>query len=117
MEKDLRQMMWDNAGIVRTADGLEEARAAIKRWREDLAGLRGGTSEAEIERRSLEIRLSLSEMVCRAAAEREESRGVHYRKDFPKQDDENWLKNICFQRVEGQLEMSCSRIGGGGRCV
>jgi succinate dehydrogenase/fumarate reductase flavoprotein subunit len=41
--------------------------------------------------------LTLSSMVVKAGLLREESRGAHFRSDFPASDDKNWLKNIVFQ--------------------
>ena len=40
--------------------------------------------------------LMLSGMVVKAALLREESRGAHFRTDFPVSDDKSWLKNIVF---------------------
>jgi succinate dehydrogenase/fumarate reductase flavoprotein subunit len=43
----------------------------------------------------------VSELACRAALERQESRGVHFRTDYPNTDNENWKKNICFSDKKG----------------
>jgi succinate dehydrogenase/fumarate reductase flavoprotein subunit len=50
----------------------------------------GGSSE-EIQR-ILELRsaAAAAELILEAAQRREESRGAHFREDFPNQDDENW---------------------------
>jgi len=42
--------------------------------------------------------LRISEMVCRAALIRKESRGAHYREEHPKEDNNNWLKNIVIRK-------------------
>jgi len=39
--------------------------------------------------------VELAETVIAGALAREESRGAHYRLDFPKRDDVNWLKHTC----------------------
>jgi succinate dehydrogenase/fumarate reductase flavoprotein subunit len=39
----------------------------------------------------------IASMVAQSALAREESRGDHYRKDFPQRDDPHWLKHIVFQ--------------------
>ena len=50
------------------------------------------------DRRSLELKnmLSLARLVARSALQREETRGVHCRSDFPERDDVNWRRhNDC----------------------
>jgi succinate dehydrogenase/fumarate reductase flavoprotein subunit len=39
-------------------------------------------------------------MVASSAPRREESRGVHYREDFPTEDDHNWQRNIIIVKGE-----------------
>jgi L-aspartate oxidase len=46
----------------------------------------------------LQNMLSISRMIIRAALEREETRGVHVRTDFPATDDEHWQRHIAFRR-------------------
>ena len=47
--------------------------------------------------------LEISELLVRGAIMRKESRGAHYRSDFPKK-DRKWLKNIVFKKNEDKLE-------------
>ena len=58
-------------------------------------------------RRAIEAANSLqvAELMVRAALAREESRGNHFREDYPRQDDQNWRKNIIFQLVDGELHL------------
>jgi len=73
--EDLRKVMWDRAGLVRTGAGLWEARNAIV----DLQSILGRTIAG---RNAAELAL----MMVMAALRRSESRGGHYRADYPEPD-------------------------------
>jgi L-aspartate oxidase len=70
----LQELMWNDAGLYRDADSLSAASATLAAWTAD------GASVAEREDANL---LDLARLVVRAALAREESRGAHYRTDFP----------------------------------
>jgi L-aspartate oxidase len=72
---DLRQIMWDRVGLIRTGSGLWEARNHIFELNGVLRRTIGGRVAAE-----------LSLMVVLAALRRSESRGGHYRADYPEPD-------------------------------
>ena len=44
--------------------------------------------------------LTVAEIVCRSALLRTESRGSHFRSDFPREDNENWLANLIASKAE-----------------
>ena len=69
--------MWRDAGLLRDAAGLWQAQAG-------LAALQA-TQPVGISRKALEARnlLVVAQAIVQAALGREESRGAHYRKDFP----------------------------------
>ena len=75
----LRQVMWGDAGLVRTAEGLRRAVAAVL---EEERGLK----ERPPTRAGLEARnmLYVGRLIAESALRREESRGSHYRSDFPR---------------------------------
>ena len=54
--------------------------------------------------------LTVSEMVCRAALKRTESRGAHYRTDYPKENNEQWLKNIEISDKGGHMTLMVTPI-------
>jgi len=51
--------------------------------------------------------ITVCRLVVNSARHREESRGAHYREDFPATDNEKWLKNICQKKADGfELELT-----------
>jgi fumarate reductase flavoprotein subunit len=79
--------MWDRAGLVRDAAGLGEARAGLERIADGLerAGVPGhGTfNVAWQDWLNLTNQVTVARLIVGSALERRESRGAHYRSDFP----------------------------------
>jgi L-aspartate oxidase len=73
----LRAVMWRDAGLLRDAEGLRRAGAELERMK--------GTMPRGMSRRAIEARnlLTVAEVMVASALGREESRGAHYRLDFP----------------------------------
>lgn len=74
----LQTLMWDNVGIERTRTSLEAAAAQLNRWHSETS------SVYALETGNL---LALARVVVAAALAREESRGAHFRNDFPETSD------------------------------
>ena len=88
----LQRLMWECAGIERDATRLERALATIATWHEASPATR-----PEFERRQM---ATLAQLMLRAALQRTESRGAHYRGDFPERDDAHWLRRQVFRRAD-----------------
>jgi len=102
---ELNTLLWDHAGIVRSAEGLHEGLAALQAVRERAGRLRGGTPECLEWATNLRFMLSTAETILRCALMRSESRGAHFREDFPQLDPE-WEQNIlCSHASDGELRM------------
>ncbi|MEO5802545.1 MAG: FAD-binding protein [Verrucomicrobiota bacterium] len=102
LREELGKLMWEKVGIVRDGGKLKAALseiAAFQKRAEQLAPS-GGRIFNLTWQQSLDLRnmLTASELIARGALLREESRGAHYREDFPNADNENWLKNIYLAR-------------------
>jgi len=105
LRRELNNVMWRKAGIVREKESLEAALKEIERIAVCLKGV--GTKDYKELMRYLELEhmVLLSEMVCRSALLRTESRGAHYRRDYPEEDSENWLKNIIIGKRDSGLSL------------
>jgi L-aspartate oxidase len=73
----LQQLLWNSAGVHRSGVGLTAAAAALAEWS---APDPSSTAVTALEDRNL---LDLARLLVAAALDREESRGAHYRSDFP----------------------------------
>jgi L-aspartate oxidase len=87
---EVKRIMWDRVGIVRNERGLKEALAALE----------------EIAARPLNTRswnfVTLARLVAEAALTRRESRGAHYRDDFPEPDDERFQRHTLQRRGDSK---------------
>jgi succinate dehydrogenase / fumarate reductase, flavoprotein subunit len=105
VREKMQQLMTEACSVFRSGDGLAKALEAIGELREtyeniaiDDPGLRFNTDLLEaLELGSL---LHLAEAILVSAKAREESRGAHFREDFPERDDEKWLKHTLVQKTE-----------------
>jgi L-aspartate oxidase len=88
---EAQQLMESNVGIVRDGRGLT---AAIKRLLEIKAALPAATTRHRAESRNI-VESGLA--IARAALARTESRGGHYRSDYPVKDDVNFRKHSVMQ--------------------
>jgi L-aspartate oxidase len=77
---ELRDLMWKYAGLLRDAAGLHEAQRALASL---ATSMPKGLSRRALEARNLH---TVAELIVAAALGREESRGAHYRNDFPQRD-------------------------------
>jgi succinate dehydrogenase / fumarate reductase flavoprotein subunit len=101
----LNRTMTDKVGVFRTGEELTEAVeeiAALRRRYESLRVPAGETpfNSQLIEHLELGCLLDLSEITTGAACRRTESRGAHYRLDYPQRDDANWLHHTLVRRGE-----------------
>ncbi|UCD77892.1 MAG: FAD-binding protein [Desulfobacterales bacterium] len=109
IRRRIQRQVWENAGTLRSGDQLKEALQALEGLRQDQAQSVCGSDERVynrewlclLENRSL---LDLLEVIARCALAREESRGVHLRKDWPDQ-SEKWQCNLLAARSPQGLKI------------
>ena len=101
----LRETMWDNAGIIRNNNGMEKALMKIKELSSCIPDLSITDRTALVKSLELRNMFLVSEMVCRAALLRTESRGAHYREEYSAEDNDNWLKNIAISKEGSGMKL------------
>jgi L-aspartate oxidase len=88
---EIQDLMWRDTGIVRTGTGLQRALEQLQSMSPRLAHPH---TRRAFEARNLHI---LGLMVTRSALARQESRGAHYRLDFPDHNDARFLKHSVIK--------------------
>ena len=110
VHEDLRSMMQDLVGIVRTAEDLNSALEKLKALRTRAAKVKVGGNIQFNPGWHLALDLSnmldISEAVTRAALEREESRGAHTREDYPDSEDQWGMVNVIVRQADGDIDIT-----------
>jgi len=104
---EMRRIMNEKVWIFRRDDELKGALKEIRQLKKRFNGIRvedkGKLFNTElVAALQLDFTLDLAEVTVASALARTESRGAHYRLDYPKRDDENWLKHtLAYYAKEG----------------
>ena len=88
MRERLYSIMWNDVGILRTAESLSRGKAALEALARDIADCGVGDTSRHynltwMDRLNLENLTLVSRAICAAADFRKDSRGAHFREDFP----------------------------------
>lgn len=90
---DVRDLMWRNVGLVRNRERLEAAVSRLDGWSAAIAANREAITADAAGRRLASV-VTVGWLIARAALRRQESRGGHFRADFPAHDDLHWRKHV-----------------------
>ena len=98
--------MWEHVAIFRTGDGLAKAVKELEELYKESTNVKLANKELfgnpELEEAyRVPMMLKLALCVAYGALQRTESRGAHYREDYPKRDDANWCKRTLAFWKEG----------------
>ena len=86
--------MWRFVGVRREANTLKEALASIDSWRRYVLP----AQYTSLQGWELQNMLTIARIMVDSALQREESRGVHLRTDFPSIDNENWNRRLRISK-------------------
>ena len=107
--KRLQRFMWDKAGLFRNEEDLNAALNLIEDQQKQVNSQLAVKNKATryntewISALELQDMILVAEMIVRSALLRKESRGAHYRTDYPNPDNKNWFVNIVVSQKKGNM--------------
>lgn len=114
---EVPRLMSESVGLIRTYEELSGAVQRIEELEAEAARSLQGWQDFSLHR-PIHLQVQAARFVCLAAFARRESRGAHFRQDYPRQDDINWRGNLEIRKGStGQPEVvfvpsSVATVGG-----
>ena len=111
LREELGKIMQEKVGIFRKEEEMKEALEKIKELQERIKKVKPNYSGKEFNwplvwELVLESNLMIAEVITLGALNRTESRGSHFRRDYPKRDDINWLKHTLANYTPEEPKLS-----------
>lgn len=104
IRNQLRRIMWSDASIIRSQNSLLKAQSQIKECQEALLRCATPSPSELILQRGTALMCTTAEAIVAAALLRDESRGSHFREDFPGESGK-WMGSISITRTAGALAL------------
>ncbi len=107
--QQLQRIMWDKAGLFRNEEELNAALGFIMQQQKQVDSELTVNNKATryntewISALELQDMMLVAEMILRSALLRKESRGAHYRTDYPTPDNDQWFVNIVTSKQKGKM--------------
>lgn len=109
LREQFRKVMEGHAGVFRTEEVMQEGVQLLDELRSKLSDVRlkdqsQSFNNARIEALELENMIDVGMAIATSALERKESRGAHSRPDYPKRDDQTWLKHSLYYQHDDRID-------------
>ena len=111
LTREIKRVCWENAGIVREGGLLEEARAELAGVERGLNSCGGSEPARLVEAVEAENMCLSAQAVVESALTRAESRGAHFRTDYPDADEANWRVNVFVKKNENGFSAHLLPVG------
>jgi fumarate reductase (CoM/CoB) subunit A len=114
-KRKIQELMWQYAGVVREGVKMEKGLGLLAGLKEETETQLALTPGKQFNREILDAfelahMIRISTLILRAAWARRESRGSHYRLDFPFPDNKEWLANIVLQKSEEDVSLKTEKV-------
>ena len=96
----VRDLLWQSVGLFRTQGGLLDAVSALDAAYEAEHSRVAAYTTPDLEACRRFNLITVASLIARAALRREESRGAHFREDFPERDDRHWRVHLVDVRAD-----------------
>ncbi len=112
---DLRETMFEHFGVYRNEGSMKEGLLKLKQIKEDYDSIKIDNENRRFNTalvRALELRsmIKVAETVVLGSLKRKESRGSHYRRDYPERNDEKYLQHSIFTKTEDGPEVDYEEV-------
>jgi succinate dehydrogenase/fumarate reductase flavoprotein subunit len=104
--KNLKDLAWKYAGPVREEGLMKEGLAQLVSLEKRIEKVYPAIWKDLLKKRDLENAALILKIILQGSLLRMESRGSFFRRDFPNQDDQDWMKNTCYRLEKGELQIT-----------
>ncbi len=104
--KRLKDLAWRFAGPSREEGAIREGLDQLIALEKRVERVYAASRKELFRKKELENGTLVLKAILQGSLLRKESRGSFFRKDFPDQDDQNWMKNTCYRLVKGELQVT-----------
>ena len=109
IKSEIKNIMYSHCWVIRDNHTLAKGLNKIQKISNDLSSSNGKTHKITpkklLETYEVKNMLDCAEMMISGSLLRKETRGAFRRSDYPELDNENWLKNLRYKQINGQLEI------------